>query len=95
MTVEFHPAALREAEDAQAWYEERSLFAASAFLRELSVAVQGIRQAPNRYPSAKAGTRRILLDRFPFTIYDRTTADALTVDAVAHQKRRPGYWSSR
>lgn len=47
MHVDFHPAALREVEDAQAWYEARSLLAASAFLRELSVAVQRIQQAPH------------------------------------------------
>lgn len=95
MDVDFHPAALREVEDAQAWYEVRSLLAASAFLRELSIAVQRIRQAPQRYPIADAGTRRILLDRFPFTIYYRVKSDTLNVVAVAHQKRRPGYWSAR
>lgn len=95
MNVEFHPAALREAEDAQAWYAERSLIAAFAFLRELSVAVQRIRQTPHRYPAAEAGTRRILLDRFPFTIYYRVKSETLNIVAVAHQKRRPGYWSSR
>ena len=95
MNVDFHAAALREVEDAQAWYEERSLLAGSAFLRELSVAVQRIRQAPNRYPSAEAGSRRILLERFPFAVYYRVTSDTLTIVAVAHQKRRPGYWSSR
>jgi hypothetical protein len=71
MNVEFHPAALLEVETAQAWYEERSLLAASAFLRELSIAVERIRHAPDRYPSAEAGTRRVVLDRFPFTIYYR------------------------
>ena len=95
MEVEFHPAARREAEDAQAWYEERSLLAASAFLREVSIAVQRIRQTPDRYPAAEAGARRILLDQFPFTIYYRVKSDTLTVIAVAHQKRRPGYWSGR
>ena len=95
MTVEFHPAALQEVENAQAWYEERSALAASAFLRELSIAVQRIRQAPHRYPAAEAGTRRILLDRFPFTFYYRIKADTLNIVAVAHQKRRPGYWSTR
>jgi hypothetical protein len=53
MNVDFHPAALREVEDAQAWYEERSLLAATAFVHELSIAVQRIRQASNRYPSAE------------------------------------------
>ena len=95
MNVEFHPAALREVENAQAWYEERSLFAASAFLREISTVVQRVRHAPDRYPSAEAGTRRILLDRFPFTVYYRAKGDTMTIVAVAHQKRRPGYWSSR
>ena len=95
MDVEFHPAALREAESAQAWYEQRSLFAASGFLRELSIAIQRIREAPDRYPNAKAGTRRILLDQFPFSIYYRVKSARLTVVAVAHQKRRPGYWASR
>ena len=49
MRVDFHPAALREVENAQAWYETRSLLAASAFLREFSIAIQRIRQAPDRY----------------------------------------------
>src|SRR5918996_903962 len=83
MNVEFHPAALREVEDAQAWYEERSLFAASGFLRELSTAVQRLREAPERYPAAESGTRRILLERFPFTIYYRVKSDTLTIVAVA------------
>jgi plasmid stabilization system protein ParE len=95
MNVEFHPAAQREVEEAQAWYEERSVFAASAFLREVSMAVRRLREAPQRYPSAEAGTRRILLERFPFTIYYRVRADTLTIVAVAHQKRRPRYWAAR
>ena len=95
MNVEFHPSAQREAEAAQAWYEERDPLAASAFLRELSIGIQRIRQSPDRYPAAEAGTRKILLDRFPFTIYYRLKSDTLTVVAVAHHKRRPGYWSSR
>jgi plasmid stabilization system protein ParE len=95
MRVEFHAAAAREVEDAQAWYEERSVFAASAFLRELSTAVSRIREAPMRYPSDPHGTRRILLERFPFTLYYRTHGEVVSIVAVAHQKRRPGYWRPR
>ena len=32
--VEFHPAAVEEAREARAWYEERSAAAADAFLSE-------------------------------------------------------------
>lgn len=95
MRVEFHPAALQEAEDAQSWYAERSIFAASAFTRELSLAVQRVAQAPNRHPAAEARTRKAVLDRFPFTLYYRAAPEVISVVAVAHQKRRPGYWSSR
>ena len=91
MDVEFHPAALREAEKAQAWYEERSLLTGLAFLRELSAAIERICKSPARYPVALAGTRRILLDRFPFAVHYRFRSNTLTVIAVAHQKRWPGY----
>jgi plasmid stabilization system protein ParE len=75
--------------------EERSLFAASVFLRELSTAVRRLLEAPQRYPSAEAGTRRIVLERFPFTIYYRVHTGTVTIVAVAHQKRCPGYWAGR
>jgi len=87
MNVEFHPAALRDVEQAQGWYEERSVFVASAFLRELSTAVRRVRGAPQRYPLAEAGTRRIGMERFPFTMYYRVQSGVITVVAVAHQKR--------
>ncbi len=95
MRVEFHPDALREVEDAQASYEARSVIAASAFLRKLSLAIQRVREALDSHAVAEAGTRRLLLDRFPFTIYYRLVKEAVIVAAVAHQTRRPGYWSTR
>ena len=95
MRVEFHPAAIQEAEDAQSWYAERSVFVATVFTREQSLAVQRVAQAPNRYPAAEARTRKAVLDRCPFTHYYRATPDVVSIVAVAHQKRRPGYWSSR
>jgi toxin ParE1/3/4 len=95
MRVEFHPEAQAEAENAQIWYEERSLIAAASFLRELSDAVRRAAENPDRYPTFVAGIHRVVLDRFPFTVFYRVKADTLLVVAVAHQKRRPGYWKSR
>lgn len=95
MRVEFHPAAQAEAEGAQEWYEERSLLAAAGFLRELSDAIRRAVEAPDRHRRADPGTRRVMLDRFPFTVFYRIQSDVLLVVAVAHQKRRPGYWAAR
>lgn len=95
MRVSFHPLARDEVEEAQAWYEERSLLAAAGFLHDFSLAVRRISEAPNRYPVSLHSTRRILLDRFPFNIHYRVNEDDIVVVAVAHQKRRPGYWAGR
>lgn len=95
MRVSFHPRARDEAEGAQARYEERSLLAAAGFLHELSQALRRITEAPLRYPLAPHGTRRIMLERFPFNIFYRVGQGDAVVIAVAHQKRRPGYWAGR
>jgi plasmid stabilization system protein ParE len=95
MRVSFHPRARDEVEEAQAWYEERSLLAAAGFLHEISVAVRRIGEAPHRYPAAMHGTRRVVLERFPFSIHYRVNENDIVVVAVAHQKRRPGYWAGR
>ena len=95
MIVSFHPTAKEEVEEAQAWYEERSLLAAAGFLQELSRAVRQIGEAPYRYPVASHGTRRTILERFPFNVFYRLSGDEIVIVAVAHQKRRPGYWADR
>jgi toxin ParE1/3/4 len=95
MRVSFHPAALDEVDRAQAWYEERNLLAAAGFFQELTRAIQRATIAPERHPSAGHGTRRILFDRFPFTLIYLVRSDEVFIIALAHQKRRPGYWSDR
>jgi plasmid stabilization system protein ParE len=42
-----------------------------------------------------AGTRRLLLRRFPFALVYRVREPDLVGVAVAHQRRRPGYWRPR
>ena len=77
--IEFHPEAAAEAAAAMAWYGERSRKAAAAFLAELDVACERVAGAPNRYPA-----------RVPSDL-----ADPIQVIAVAHGRRRPGYWRIR
>jgi plasmid stabilization system protein ParE len=40
-------------------------------------------------------TRRRLMRRFPYSVIYQITSDELRVIAVAHNRRRPGYWSGR
>jgi plasmid stabilization system protein ParE len=95
MTVRFHPAARAELREARLWYEERSPLAAVAFAQEVAAAVSRIASTPMRFPLAEHGTRRVILRRFPYNVFYRVGAEETIVVAVAHQMRRPYYWSGR
>ena len=95
MTVSFHPAARSGIVEARAWYFEWSPISELGFARAVENAVQRIAAAPTRYARADYGTRRILLERFPFSNYCRETLNPIEAVAVAHQKRPPGYWAQR
>lgn len=93
--VHIHPEAMAEAQAARVWYETRSPEAAAAFMAELDIAVESIQNAPELYPSYLHGTRRYLMRRFPYLIVYRTVSTTIQIVAVAHGRRRPGYWKSR
>ena len=44
---------------------------------------------------ASKNTRRVFLRDFPFAVVYRPDADGITIFALAHHSRRPGYWQSR
>ncbi len=93
--VELHPAAVEEAKAAREWYAARSPGAADAFTQELDAAIDRIREGPERWAEYLHGTRRYLLRRFPFLIIYTFSPSAIRIVAVAHAKRRPGYWKGR
>jgi plasmid stabilization system protein ParE len=93
--LEFHPDAVLEAKSAHEWYAGRSPNAAEAFVAELDHAVELIREAPDRWPGHLNKTRRYVLRRFPFLVIYRKSGSVIQVIAVAHAKRRPGYWRPR
>ncbi len=93
--VELHEDAVAEAVAAVAWYSERSADAGDAFAAALSHAVGLIEAAPERWPFASGDVRRVHLARFPFTIFYRSRNEVTEVLAIAHQRRKPGYWKGR
>ena len=95
VAVGFHPEALEESAAAERWYRERSDVAAEAFVAEIDRAVYLIGEAPERWPRHIRGTRRFVLRRFPFTIIFRAPPTGAEILAVAHGRRRPGYWKHR
>ena len=77
------------------WYQRQSTKAAVRFAVEFSRAVRAIEDDADRFPAYLKGTRRCLLKKFPYLIVFKEYPDHVFIVAVAHSKRRPGYWSRR
>jgi plasmid stabilization system protein ParE len=93
--LEYLDEALEEAVAAARWYVDRSPTAATAFSSEIDEAESAIVRLPDAWPRFDHGTRRYLLRRFPFSVVYRVEAARSGIVAVAHARRRPGYWKSR
>jgi len=94
------PLIVHEGAEAELWesvahYEAEAPGLGLDFLAEAERAFGRIQTAPDRWQRANHGTRRVLLQRFPYTIYYRDMADALWIVAIAPQRRRPMYWRPR
>jgi plasmid stabilization system protein ParE len=95
--VRFLRAAQAEYRAALAWYAARSLDVADDFAAKVAAAVHEIRELPEAWPMwlGRPGLRGRVLRRFPYTIIYVVRAQRVVILAVAHQRRRPGYWLSR
>jgi len=93
--VEFHPDAAEEARDAVAYYEAKRPGLGDDFRAELEAALVLIQQSPQMYAIESGAVRLCPLHRFPFSIYYEELTDRIWIAAVAHQRRRPGYWARR
>jgi len=94
-SVVFHPETAREIQGAFDWYQKRDESSARAFALEIDIAVERIAASPTRWPKLAEGIRRYLLKRFPFSMIYRIKGDEIQIIAVAHARRRPGYWGAR
>jgi plasmid stabilization system protein ParE len=101
--LRWHAAAIQDLEAGHDWYEEREPGLGSALARELdSVVKQAVRRPlmPKKYEHPQLPDEpwvsKVQLKRFSeyglvYTVVD----DTFWIVAVAHAKRRPGYWTDR
>ncbi len=80
--------------EALRWYAERSIQAAEGFDAEFDKALT-ISADPNRFPRCDDRHRFYLMDRYPYQVIYREEANEILIVAIAHAKRRPGYWAGR
>jgi toxin ParE1/3/4 len=93
--TQLHPEAKAEANAAFDRFWEQSHAVALKFDAELREAYRTLRDHPLMCPPYLHGTRRVILNRYPFYVVFRERPHDIQIIAVAHAKRRPGYWTKR
>jgi toxin ParE1/3/4 len=99
-SVRFEDEADAEYREAARWYERRRNGLGFEFLDAVDVTLEQI----VRFPEAGAAVpsvstelrvRRAPVGRFPYHVIYLDLHDTIRVLAVAHDRRKPGYWASR
>ena len=96
-TVRNIRAAREEFTAAVQWYEEQRPGLGAEFFDAVVATTDRIDAHPEigTPTSADHQTRRVLVQRFPYQVVYRLLLDEIVIIAVAHLKRRPGYWKER
>ena len=76
-------------------YYEQEAALGKRFGEAVRNAAQRISENPNRFSFLSHNCRRCPLERFPHHVVYQAKGSVITIYAVAHPKRRPGYWADR
>jgi toxin ParE1/3/4 len=91
-----HPGALADLNDAAAFYTERANNELGfSLISEFERAIGMLSSNPELGATWRGSVRRLPLRRFPYSLVYQIKAQELRVIALAHQRRRPGYWKDR
>ena len=95
MRHEFHPEALLEFEEAVQFYKGRGRTLGQRFAREIRTTITKIVATPDRWRVLEQDVRLCRARVFPHAVLYTIEPDHILIVAIAHGKRRPGYWRHR
>ncbi|MFA6286602.1 MAG: type II toxin-antitoxin system RelE/ParE family toxin [Opitutaceae bacterium] len=81
--------------EALAFYREESEALAGRLYDEINRLITDVCAAPRLYRVVATPVRRHFSETFPYAILYVEREDHIAILAVAHFKRRPGYWRER
>lgn len=93
--ISFHEDARSEFDEAVAFYAMESNALGVGFVEAVERALAHARQHPESAVLLRGRVRRMRVERFPYSIMYSVVDDVVRVLAVAHDRRRPFYWSNR
>ena len=78
------------------WYEQRHSGLGAEFFDHVTAATSLIQTQPHIGTfDPETRTRRVPVRRFPYQVVYHVSDKEIAIVAVAHTKRRPGYWKDR
>ena len=89
------PEASAHIAEAFSWYQARRDGLGWELKVELDAVFGLVQQAPEAGPVVYRGLRRLLLNRFPYSVYYTLTPDLIEIRALIHNRRHPRHWRSR
>ncbi len=95
-TISFYSEAKAELYNTIHFYDGQRKGLGKDFLEEVNQYIEKIIENPLINPLFLGKARRCILKRFPYNIFyyiDKT--ENIHIIAIAHQHRRPTYWSTR
>ncbi len=95
LPVSFHRAASAEFIEASAWYETKRVGLAHDFIAEIDRCVSLASQHPLQFAVVREDIRRVVANRFPYSVYFRAEKNRIVVLAVFHGSRNPAIWQTR
>jgi toxin ParE1/3/4 len=94
-SISFDASAQLELDEAADFYDLESPGLGAEFLDTVEAALHSLLEFPESCPVLLGETRKLVLGRFPYSLMFWIDGDVIVVSAIAHQRRRPGYWRDR
>jgi mRNA-degrading endonuclease RelE of RelBE toxin-antitoxin system len=87
--------ALEDLDIAFSWYSEIHVELAKDLVFKFKEALSKIELNPFLSQNLSSGFRKVNLHRFPYKLIFEINDTEIIVVALAHHKRKPGYWKNR
>ena len=94
-SVRFHIEAEAELNEAVSFYEALVPGLGKSLTAEVKKTVRLVQAHPAAGQNVSARLKKSLVHRFPYSLIYSVDAQSILILAVAHHRRRPGYWRKR
>ena len=95
LPVTFHRAASAEFKEASAWYESKQGGLALEFIAEIDRCVSRASEHPLQFAVVREDIRRVVANRFPYSVYFGAEQHRIVVLAMFHGRRDPAIGAAR